>query len=127
MCRSFRRIERQLGRFQASNRNFTSEIRIIVAISDRQTESTCQFTGNKFARIDPEQVECLGLQRRRLGDHRKRVLRGVRQRHLVQRERAQIRQQRLEAVHGQPLGRLLAGGLGLGARRDLRFLHRRLP
>ena len=47
------------------------------------------------------------------------MLRGVRQRHLVQRERAQIRQQRLEAVHGQPLGRLLAGGLGLGARRDI--------
>src|SRR5215469_10579635 len=65
----------------------------------------------QLSRIDSEQVEGLGLDRRRRGDQRKPVSVVERGGHLVERAGGKVAHQALEAVDGATIGSDFAGAL----------------
>ncbi len=90
-------------------------------------DPACHLHGNIPGGVDLQQPEGPALQFRGRRQQREGVVRTALQRHLVQRQRGQVGEQRREAVYRKPVGRALVRRLGLRALRDLGLLHRGAP
>lgn len=107
------------------SRNFTSEMRLFVSNSEKRRNQSAHLpvtnrVGSERSRSTA--FACASVGMANLGN----VIRSVRQGDLNEGDRGEIRQQRPEAMHREPLSHLFARDRAVHALGDLRLFPRRL-